>query len=265
MNSIESKVSEWLNKSGYPLEMLVATKMQAAGFAVVQSEYYEDTESGKWRETDVIGYVHAHGKTCRTILALTVECKGGRDKPWVLFTSTDRYPDGLSVSRRASTEAGQSVLRTLALKEEVRSSPLFAVPARPGYGLTVALRDGDKQNPAYEALQAVCKAALGIVSRLGKVPLERIIPFAWPVIVTAAPLFECYLSSDGEMRLEQIQKGVLIWKNPLITRHTIVHIYTKDTFIAEASNIWAASVDFLRMAAAEHDRSPRLKANDNAT
>ena len=237
--------------------------MQTAGFDVVQSDYYEDVESGKWRETDVIGYENHRGETCRAIFALVAECKGGRDKPWVLFTGTEPYPDGLGVSRRASTEAGQSVLRVLALKDEVRDSLLFSIPTRPGYSLTVALRDGDKRDVAYDALQSVSKAALGIVSRLSKIASERIMPFAWPVIVTAAPLFECYLGGDGEMQLEQVEKGVLVWRNPLVTPHTIVQVYTMDKFLAEAAQLQAASIEFLKAAAAEHDRSPRLKPDAN--
>lgn len=110
MNELRNKVSEWLTKNEYPLEMLVAQRLHRAGFGVVQSEYYEDPESGKWRETDVIAYEHHRGNTCRAVFSLVVECKSGKDKPWVLFTARDPYPEQLSVLRRASTEAGQSVL-----------------------------------------------------------------------------------------------------------------------------------------------------------
>jgi hypothetical protein len=258
MNELKDKVNEWLGKSGYPLEMLVAQRLQSAGFGVVQSEYYEDSESGKWRETDVIAYEHHRGETCRAVFSLVVECKSANDKPWVLFTATDPYPKQLSVSRRASTEAGQSVLNVLSLSEQLRVSPLFAIPERPGYGLTVALRNTDS-DIAYEALQSVGKAALGIVNRHAQMTAENILPFAWPVIVIAAPLFESFLGFDGSLRTEPIEKGLLIWKNPLVTRHTIVQIYTKDKFLTEAEEYRANVLLFLKAATTEHDRSPRMK------
>lgn len=262
MSDLRGKISDWLKKSGYPLEMSVARSLQSAGFGVVQSEYYEDAESAKWREIDVIGYEEHTGKTCRTIFALIAECKGGGDRPWVIFTSNDLYPDGLGVSRRASSKAGQSVLDVLTIDEKIQKSILFTIPPRPGYGLTVALRDGNKQDAAYDALQSVSRAANGIVARLEQVPHQSIIPFAWPVIVTGAPLFECYLGSDGEMQIDQVEKGVLVWRNPLVTRHTIIQIYTKDKFFSEASHIRVASLAFLEAATAEHDRSPRLSQTD---
>lgn len=259
MTDLRTKVNDWLAKSGYPLEMLIARSLQAAGFGVVQSEYYEDSESGKWREIDVIAYEHHRGNTCRSLFSLVVECKSGKEKPWVLFTSKDPYPEGLSVSRRATTEAGRSVLHVLALNERIRQSTLFALPERPGYGLTVALRESGGQDIAYEALQSVGKAALGIVARHSNVEAERILPFAWPVIVISAPLFESYLETDGTLRTEPIDKGLLIWKNPLVSRHTIVQIYTQERFLAEAPDFWNAVIAFVEAASAEHDRSPRLK------
>lgn len=258
MDDLKDKVREWLGKGGYPLEMRVAQRLQRAGFGVVQSEYYKDQESGKWRETDVIAYEHHRGKTCRAIFSLVVECKSAKDKPWVLFTATDPYPAQLSVSRRATTEAGCSVLNVLSLNDELRRSKLFAVPERPGYGLTVALRSSER-DLAYEALQSVCKAALGIVARHGAVTAENLLPFAWPVIIINAPLFETYLDSDGALQTESIEKGLLIWKNPLVTRHTIVQIYTEEAFFSEAEQYRANVLAFLAAATAEHDRSPRVK------
>jgi hypothetical protein len=263
MSELKDKVSEWLGKGGYPLEMRVAQRLQRAGFGVVQSEYYEDPESGKWRETDVIAYEHHQGKTCRAIFSLVVECKSAKDKPWVLFTATDPYPKQLSVSRRASTEVGRSVLNILSLNGELRRSALFAVPERPGYGLTIALRNNE-QDAAYEALQSVCKAALGIVARHGAIATENILPFAWPVIVINAPLFESYLDSNGALQTESIEKGLLIWKNPLVSRHTIVQVYTEKAFFSEAEQYRSNVLAFLQAATAEHDRAPRVKLANNS-
>lgn len=259
MTDLNKAVAEWLRTSGYPLEMIVAQGLQQAGFGVVQSEYYEDAHTGKWRECDVIAYEHRYGKTVRAIFSLVVECKSGVDRPWVLFTRTDPYPKQLSISRRATTEAGQSVLGVLSLNDEIGNSPLFSVPERPGYGLTVAFRNHGQQDPAYEALQEVCGATIGIVNRHSQIASELIIPFAWPVIVIGAPLLECYLHSDGSLRTEVLDKGLLIWKNPLVTRHAIVQVYTQQKFLEEVQDYRSAVVAFLEAATNEHDRSPRLQ------
>jgi len=257
MSDVARAVCEWLNKSGYPLEMAVAASLRHAGFGVVQSEYFQDLGSGKWRETDVIAYEEARGKACRAVFALVAECKGGKDKPWILFTSEDAYPPGLSVARRATTSAGESILNVLGLRSEVTSSPLFAVPPRPGHGLTLAFRDSEKSDHTHEALDSVCKAAIGFVRRLAAVEHETIIPFGWPAIVIDAPLVEAFLDGSGDLQVHQINEGLLIWKNPVVTRHTIVPIYTRNRFLELAPTLRTGALKFLELVAAENDRHPR--------
>ena len=131
-------------------------------------------------------------------------------------------------------------------------------------GLTVAFREPDQPDPAYDALQSVCAATVGIVKRQSQVTSELIIPFAWPVIVIAAPLLECYLGPDGSVQTEELHKGLLIWKNPVVTRHAIVQIYTQQKFLDEAQDYRSAAIGFLEAATNEHDRSPRLKLAEDS-
>ena len=259
MTDLDKKVGDWLKKSGYPLEMQIANALQAAGFGVVQSEYFEDADSGKWRETDVVAYEDNRGDSCRAVFGLIVECKGRNDKPWVLISNTNPYPKELSIARRATSERGVSILNALALSEEINQLPIFTPLGRPGYGLTVALRDSNNSDPAFEALNSVCKAALGLVNRLEAVEYENIIPIAWPVIVINAPLFESYLDSEGELQVNQIDKGLLVWKNPVITRHTLVEVYTKEYFISEAASIRRNAESLLGFVTNENNRSNRFE------
>jgi hypothetical protein len=254
---LANNVKKWLNKSGYPLEMEIAQCLQKSGFGVNQSEFFEDSESGKWRETDVVAYAEHRSLSCQATFALIAECKGGKDKPWVLFSSKDNYPESLSVARRASSDKGESILNLLALNEKIKKSPLFALPERPGYSLAVALKDdGNNIDVAFKALNSVLKATIGLVNRLDNL---NIIPFVWPTIVINAPLFESYLDDEGNLQVHEIQKGLLIWKNPMINNHTLVDIYTKDQFIAESKKIHTNAIDFLKLAVQENDRWPRTK------
>ncbi len=101
---------------------------------------------------------------------------------------------------------------------------------------------------------------LDVPSRILRAGAPRnIIPFAWPIIVINAPLFESYLDDEGELHVKEIKKGLLIWKNPIITRHTLVQIYTKDQLLSEAKEIRESALEFLKLAAEENDRLPREK------
>src|ERR1700761_9219874 len=84
--ALERKVSEWLNKQGYPLEMYTQRCCRDNGFQSHQSWYYEDAETGQQRETDVFAYsprVKIDGRGRQFELAFTFECKQSRGKPWV--------------------------------------------------------------------------------------------------------------------------------------------------------------------------------------
>ena len=74
--ALTDEVREWLERSGFPLEMQSAAAFRQAGFEVRQSSHYIDPENGKDRELDVlatdpdyIGVVQIH---------FVIECKSGK-------------------------------------------------------------------------------------------------------------------------------------------------------------------------------------------
>ncbi len=240
-------VTKWLGDNGYPLEMEVARILELTGFSVVQSDYYMDLESDTQRETDVVAYEEFQDENCRAIFSLVIECKSGKGKPWVLFTKAANYPIELSITRRAASREGNILLNALSSSDEIQALSLFNLPERTGYGLTVALGKTNK-DWAYDALMSVCKASIGLLNRIGNVAENTLIPFAWPIIVIEAPLFESYINNEGAVITEEINKGLLIWRNPVIQRHTFVQIYTKNQFEAEAETIKEEANTFLRLA-----------------
>ena len=93
---LTTKVAAWLETSGYSLEMRAARGLIAAGFDVVQSEYFQDSDTNKWRETDILAHCETRGTSGgRPIFSLVVECKSGKH-PWVLFTSPNDGPFSLA-------------------------------------------------------------------------------------------------------------------------------------------------------------------------
>lgn len=259
--SLQDKLKAWLVKTGYPFEMEIAKCLQAANFGVMQSEYFEDEDSGKWRETDVIAYEQFLSETTSStaVFSLVVECKGDNSKPWVLFSSEQNYPEGLGVMRRATNEDGAAALRSLSLKTEVKDSYLFKIPERTGYGIAIGLGDSN-DDKAYAALNSVCKAALAQVKHLSS---RGITPFVWPIIVVNANLFESYLDSDGELQVDEIEKGLLIWKNPLLGKNSFVQIYTKKAFFEEAKIINSEANSFLETVTAKLDEIEQKREAKN--
>ena len=257
MQDIKREVEEWLKTTGYPLEMEVARSLQTSGFSISRSDYFEDSDTEKWRETDVIAYEGKTNGNNQLVFGLIAECKGKPDEPWVMFSEEDNYPKALSIGRRATSKEGKSLLAILAQDKKFADLPIFSVFDRPGYNLTVKKSNNKDLDIAYGALDSVLKATTGLVGRVDSVTVPNVIPFVWPVIVINAPLFESYLDAKGELQVNQIEKGQLIWKKPMVANHTFIDIYTKDKFIAEAEEIHNNASEFLKFASRRyHEKNP---------
>lgn len=256
---IKQSLPSWLEKTGYVLEMTVARGLTAAGFEVLQADYHEDRDTNKYRETDVTGYVSESSANGQVTFSLVVECKSSADKPWVLFTYDHHYSETLAVVRRATNKAGRSILGTLQFQPQLQQLDLFRLPARAAYGITLGFRNPKEPDIVHMALNSVCAAALGFIRRLTDVTSQMQIPFAWPVLVTRAKLFDCFLDDKNEPVLIEVDRGTLIWKNPVLDRHTIVQIYSEQAFLKGTKSIFEEASTFVSLAAKENDRSPRVK------
>src|SRR5262249_51188140 len=78
-------VRKWLGKHGYPLGLQTARRFQAAGFDVTHSSFYEDPETGKPREIDIIASKDLVGGKWGIRVTFFVECKAGQKQSWVLI------------------------------------------------------------------------------------------------------------------------------------------------------------------------------------
>lgn len=246
---IASSVKKWLDEeSGYPLEMTTAAALEAAGFEIVQGDYFPDKNTGSLREIDVTGYVTHSDNGVQISVALLIECKSSVDKPWLLFTSKTDYPKTLAVVRRSTSTLGQRVLNKLQFDTTVQNSSLFALPDRCGYAMTIGFRKTGDKDPTYDALMGVCAGTLGHINRLAVVTIPKLVPFDWPTLVIKAPLLDCQLGPDGKTVVREIDQGTLVWRNPILNRHTIINVYRESAFIAALPGLKAAGSAFAEIA-----------------
>jgi hypothetical protein len=211
------RVAAWLGEQGYPLEMAVAAAFEEQGFRIIQSDYYEDPESGDQREIDVMAFRQkSTGKTIAR-LALMIECKASRDKPWVVFTSASiKYADRARIVQRASSRKGRHFLEAVCDLPEVRRLALFALPTRPAYGVTQAMTT--KADVAYAACMSAGKAVAGhaIVDAAYDERGWRMVDVLLPIVIIDGRLFEAYLGEHGRPVVEEVQTACLAWRHALV-------------------------------------------------
>lgn len=244
--NLNDKLMSWLDEQGYPLEMATASLFRKHGFRAFQSDYYTDPESNTQREIDVLAYRQKQVEDTLFRISFSVECKNAKDKPWVLFSSEDlELAPPARVVQRAGSKLGIHFLRLLSHQETIQKASLFSLPRRPGYGVTQAFSSG--QDVPFTACVGAAKSAIAKAIAVDSVVKFQgaICEVIFPIVLIEGKLFECYLNEDNAPVLNEIQEGVLVWRNPVVQMpHTIIHILTLDSlpnFLANANE----SIDLL--------------------
>ncbi|QYK63349.1 hypothetical protein KAI37_03682 [Paenibacillus sp. S25] len=227
-NNINTRIMDWLNSQGYPLEMSVAEVLLNLKFNVIQSEYFIDDESTQQREIDIVASLQKEIGNKLVRISLIIECKVSKDKPWIIFTSENtRLAPPARIAQRAGSRIGNIVLGNLAHKKEIQDLNLFSLPERPGYGLTQAFTNGN--DVAYNSCVSVSKATRAISKSVDSRKNDRYVRICLPVIVIDGKLFETYLNESNEMSVIEVSKGVMVWRNPIVGMpHTVINVITKE-------------------------------------
>src|SRR5688572_3796347 len=144
MSTLEEKVRTWLAEHGYPLEMRVARVFRSTGIAADHHRVYEDPVTSKTREIDVVGYLDHRELSVHLVL----ECKHSRDKPWVLFCSSNQVLTGRGyVLSLPCTMEAKTALSVLGDDIVVQKMAMFRRPPLVGFRLIRA--HTDNQDAAY--------------------------------------------------------------------------------------------------------------------
>ncbi len=238
--NLNDKLMNWLNEQGYPLEMATAQLFRQHGFRAFQSDFYTDPESNTQREIDVLAYRQKEVEDAQLRVSFSVECKNAKDKPWVMFSSEAlKLAPPARVFQRAGSKLAIYFLRLLSRHETIQKAPLFSLPRRPGYGVTQAFSNG--QDVPFTACVGAAKSAIAKATAVDSfIKFQGAISeIVFPVVLIEGKLFECYLSEDNAPILNEIQEGVLVWRNPVVQMpHTIIHILTLDSlpnFLSQAN------------------------------
>lgn len=228
-----------MNKTGFPLEMKTALSFRNHNFDVYQSHCYNDFESDKSREVDVLA-IHIDPSSTGIIdVSYVMECKASK-KPWVVLKGevlSDSYHRLNSFC--ITSDKGREAFVNKLLDGELEHIRDFTETSRyAGYDFRQAM--GGDHDPAYSAAIGVIKASLSYVHERTCNVSDKLC-FCFPVIVVDSPLFECSLNELGELELKEVQRSCFNFSSyhPEVVSTTIT-VITKselDNFSEEAEKI----------------------------
>jgi len=245
-NSIKEKISKWLRSQGYPLEMKVSSSLRKQNFEVRQSWYYNDPETGKPREIDILALQSEVYGILR--VEFLIECKHST-KPWILFSSEqtlENYNRSFAFGI-LSKAARKTLIKHISNNfDKVSEVPWVIKKGRVAYGITQAFASGN--DVTYQATLSSLKAA---ISR--KVEGEKSysgFTFSFPVVIVEGQLFECYISCDDKIEIAEVDQAFYHFpvqiKDVLGTTIRIVSVKGIDKFCSEAKQIFEKLNDLFK-------------------
>ncbi len=164
---LPTKVKNWVEEQGYSLEMRVAKKFQENGFQVSQFEHFIDQESRSVRPVDVVVSLAKDIGNSRIVIKHYIECKySGKDKPWVIVVTSDKFDKHSFFSRilkgqhpsswsNIETLQGRVVAKIIQALDSNLGLDIFSIK-NPGYVVAESLTN--QKDHAYEAIIQISKS-----------------------------------------------------------------------------------------------------------
>lgn len=206
---------EWLETSGRALELRVIRAFRQTA-QVRHSVYYEDSESGKSREADVIARFHGTSRSGgRSQLDVVVECKTGKPgSQWVAFR------DGSRPSHFYPNEDLWLTATKLGVKSRFEDAWEWRPPLTDRVNASSIVTAHDGRDSAHDAVQQLVSALGGQAEfvRRNDVRQEQTFDeaagqsFTWSepeagvlgLVVTTLPIYVAELGEGETLRVEPV-------------------------------------------------------------
>ncbi|MDF2188298.1 hypothetical protein [Paraflavitalea sp. CAU 1676] len=239
---------EYLERNGYPFEMKVAHKFQAAGFGIHQSIYFADPYTDNVREIDLLAMSNFNKGGVNFNIFFILECKYAAT-PWIIFSSiTKGFPQCYVHNQNGKMWLDHLV--TQPFFEE-----FFECERNLGYGMVTSEgkpkpQQGNQENGknehkvekvknnAFAAIQGVLnflKSSDG-AARFGAGSDHNIFV---PIIAIKGKLIEAKLDRNEEVICREINEAQIHIKENIMGVIPKIHVITEeklDTFIAKLKN-----------------------------
>lgn len=230
-NNLESRIKEWINKEGIPLEYFTSSLYNNEKFRVTQSDFV--IEKGNPREIDVSASItYKLDEDSHLRIYNIVECKWSKNKPWIVFTSKNtRMSESARIAQSFGSEVGNSLLWLLAGEKNLYEIDLFKEDSGNGFsGRQSFSKDNDL---FYSSIQSLITKTLIKLSEydnnLSKNPFD-FIAIGFPTIVIDGLLYETdFDSTQNKIELKKVNHSRVQWKGSSQTKfHSVIDIVTKD-------------------------------------
>ncbi|WP_298529636.1 hypothetical protein [uncultured Christiangramia sp.] len=200
---IKNKITEWINKNGYPFELRTAKSFLKTDFTVAQSIFYEDPLTKKFRETDIIAHTTKLINNVWVNLTFVVECKSSLDKPWVSFNNDEIENFSGKNLPILTTRNGRKLMQEISINPSFKSDLIYPNKQKMGYSLIRAF--ANNKDMAYTATQNVLSTVEYLVEKSNE-SNKKFMNIYFPLIAVEGELFEARISANDKIELDEVDE-----------------------------------------------------------
>lgn len=240
------KILEWLQKTGYPLELYGESILSELNFNIINSHMYVDFEKNINRELDLLANLSTKKEDVYLEINLLIECKKS-EKPLIVLANNNFKKNHISFGEYLTINNPHC--RTI-----MGISPEIEMPGTCSYGFKIiqAFTDGDELiNKASNTLIKSYHDFNLQEAELLTVYMEgNVHSLVLPILLIDAPLFELALNDEKVMEMKEIDSCILGLRKvlPDFDEEFLIPVIKKQnlkTFCQNFNSISERIIDFL--------------------
>lgn len=224
---MKEKIVAWIKKTGYPLEMKIASILNKKGIPFIQSHYYYDPESNKMREIDFLIRITDDTGFCRVFSS--IECKHVT-KPWIILNSKKSYIGDLHSYCIFNNYGLEKFVKKLTSNSEEILNWEWFRPKKQKIGYTIIEAFSGGTDKTYDARMSSLKASISMKKDDEKEE-KKYLSFFFPAVITDGELFTAEITDSDDINIEKINSGIVF--SPFIIdefQATNIHVVTMSGF-----------------------------------
>ena len=245
-NELQKKIIDDLQKTGFPLEVLIATELENNKWIVYNSSLYRDDETPKSRELDIhavnVDFSFANrihrkmreGNENKLISHLIIQCKK-TDKPWVFFNNGSiSWPQIPMVNFKCQKEEFHGMLFDDLKKFGFKKHRYQNAKLHKSYH--ESFNDSKNSSRIYESLITVNKALRYFKKTygIGGYSLHLFVP----IVVIEGTLWSASVKKNNNLSLKSVDRIFVVFnqlslpdkKNTSYEEEQIVEVITRKSF-----------------------------------
>ena len=224
--SLEQKVLDELQKTGYPTEIISASVMQRRNWGIIHNPSYLDDSEGRSREFDIRAYQQRvftlSDKKYSVGMFLITECKKS-EKPWVFFTTLEKHNYSRLGKFIKWSMASRQVFSSdyssnaMILDDELRKFHHYFQQKHVARTFHEPFKGQEKSSHTSMIYSAVMSSIKATLFHLNEVSSQSALIVYYPLIVFSGDLFEARVGSAKDIKLFPVNYIQLSFN--YITRH----------------------------------------------